>query len=264
VLGGVITLVAAGTIFLWHGAGALAPYQIFILLAAGIAAEIALVPYYRALSYDDTSRVLPLFQIIPVFVAILSYLLLGETLTLHGMIAFLLILLGGFILAAKKISFAAFRLRQSFWWAMAAAVLYAFPYVLFKLVVVRADFWTTLAYECLGGAIGAGALFLIFLKKSEQEAVAVTRKTWIIIVSNEILYFVGQLSGFYAVTLGPVALVSALGSTSPFFTLIFGVILSLWLPQVIKEDIAESTLAIKITAIVFILAGGWLISISSR
>jgi uncharacterized membrane protein len=262
VLGGIITFLATAAVFLFHGTGSLSISQISILLVAGMAAELALIPYYRALSFDDTSRVLPLFQIIPIFVAILSYVLLGETLTSFGIIAFLLIMSGGFMLSLKKISSATFRLRRSFWWAMAASALYAFPSVLFKLVVVHADFWTTLAYECLGGAIGAFILFLIFFKKSEQEAITLSGNTWIIIVGNEILYFIGQLSGFYAVTLGPVALVAAFGSTGPLFTLLYGIILSLWLPQIIKEDLAESTLRIKTIAIILILAGGILISVS--
>ncbi len=145
IFSGIIVFLGAAIIFAFQGFGALTPWQIGILLLAGALSEIALVPYYRALSFDDASRIVPLFQIIPIFVLILSYIILGETLGQRELAAFIFIFSGSFLLAIQGFTAGVFRMRKSVWFVLAASLMWALPVVLFKLVVIHQSFWESVA-----------------------------------------------------------------------------------------------------------------------
>jgi len=78
---------------------------------------------------------------------------------------------------------------------------------------------------------------------------------FLILVINEVIYLVGHVLNFLAVSLAPVALVSALGGIQPFFMLVFGIILSIFWPKIIKEDITKKTLLIKFVSVLLIFLG---------
>jgi drug/metabolite transporter (DMT)-like permease len=175
-------------------------------------------------------------------------------------LAFILILLGAFTLSVQKFGAHLFKIRKSFWWAMFASILYAFPPVLFKFIVVNASFWDTAAYEFVGGMIGTLILLVAYRKRFTTQLPLLSVKTWFVVIVNEGVYFGAQLCNLFAIALGPIALASAIISLNPFFVLVFGLILSIWFPAIVKEDISKSTLRTKIVAIALILLGVWLIN----
>lgn len=60
-------------IFLIRGFPDFSFQQALLILLAGVATEFAIIPYFKALDADDPSRVVPLFQSIPVFTLLLSF-----------------------------------------------------------------------------------------------------------------------------------------------------------------------------------------------
>lgn len=263
ILGGFISLPFALIIltlrhFPTYGLG-----QTILIILAGISMELALLPYFKAISLDDISRVVPVFQLIPVFVLIMSFLLLGERLTLFQFIGFWFVITGAYLVSLNKFGKGIFNLRKSFGWIILASVLWAIPTVIFKFVSVEQGFWDTMAYEFLGATVGAFILFLIpsFRRGFFEEVKTVKNFVWSILVSNEILYLFARLIGFYAIAIAPaVSLASALGGFMPFFSLVYGIILSVWFPYIVKEDIKKSTLLFKLIAIALIFVGVWFIN----
>jgi drug/metabolite transporter (DMT)-like permease len=63
-----------------------------------------------------------------------------------------------------------------------------------------------------------------------------------------------------AVSLGPVTLVTALSSLQPFFVLVFALLLSRFLPGVLKEETGRSTVFLKLASIALMFAGAVLIT----
>jgi uncharacterized membrane protein len=55
--------------------------QTLCFLAMGAAYNVAHIPYIKALQLDEAKIVVPLFQLVPVFVFILAWLFLGETIS---------------------------------------------------------------------------------------------------------------------------------------------------------------------------------------
>ncbi|MCL4399981.1 EamA family transporter [Patescibacteria group bacterium] len=257
VLGGFITFFLGTLIFIAKSFPLLSPGETFFVLTAGLLAELALMPYYKALSLDDASRVIPFFQIIPVMVLILSSLFLKESLNPNEYLGFFFVLLGGGMLSIKKSESGSFKIRKSFWYIMAASLLFSLPSIFFKFVVQTNDFWTTMIYEFWGITIGAFIIYAFRRKKLDfsRNLKEIPKNTWPTLASNEVIYTLSQLSGLYAVSLAPVALVSVLSSSTPAFVMIYGIILSVWFPKIIKEDLKRSTVVSKIMAIALTMAG---------
>lgn len=238
--------------------------QTILIILAGIIMELALLPYFKAISLDEVSRVVPVFQLIPVFVLLMSFLFLGEKLNLSQFIGFWFVVTGAYLISLNKLGKGMFNLRRSFGWIILASVLWAIPAIIFKFVFVEQGFWDTIAYEFLGAAIGAFILLFIpsFRKSFLEEAKTVRNFVWGILVSNETLYLFARLVGFYAIAVAPaVSLASALNGFMPFFSLVYGTILSLWFPYIVKEDTRKPVLLLKFTAIALIFIGVWFISV---
>ncbi|MHB8599155.1 MAG: EamA family transporter [Ktedonobacteraceae bacterium] len=264
ILAGLASFLLGLLIFLVRGFSIIETKQLVLILISGILLELYLIPYFKALTMDEVSRIVPLFQFMPVFVLILSYFILGEALTGKQFLGSVFIIGGGFILAAKKIEGGGiFKLRKSLWLMVIASLLYAVTGVLFKWVVVAQDFWLTLAYEDIG--MGIGAIILLLWPSYRAGFRRETRKlklsTWGLLFVNETVYVLALLSMFYAILLGSVALVSVIGGVQPFFVLLYGLILSIWFPSIIQEDIQRETVLLKALAILLIFIGGYLVYI---
>jgi uncharacterized membrane protein len=254
-LSGFISFVLGIIIFLVRGFRFFEPTQIGLIVFAGIILDFYLLPYFKALKIDDASRIVPLFQFVPVFVLVMSYLFLKEVLTIDQLVGFVLILCGGFILSVKKVEGKIFKPRLSFWYMIAASFLYALVGVIFRFVVRVEDFWTTLAYQYFGMGIGAVALLIFFLTKNRYFKIVGLKSSMGIMVVNSGIAILAQMAEVYAISLVPVAFVSIVGGVQPLFVLLFGIMLSMWFPKIIKEDISKSVVGIKLLSILLIFIG---------
>ena len=265
ILGGFLTCLVGLVVLVFKGFPAISSGQLIYMLIAGALFELALVPWYKAISLDDVSRVAPIFQTIPVLVLIMSYLFLGERLLGGQLFGFVFILIGGYLLSAEKLGQQIFKMRRALWWALLSSLLFAIPLVLFKFVSLDQGFWDSLAYEFIGAGIGGVILilFVIFSKRAgfKQEVIEKGLKSWSLIGVNEIIYVFARMLNFYAIALASVSLVTVLGGFQPFFLLGFGLILSRWFPGIVKEDTQKSTVVLKLVAVVLIFVGVWFINV---
>ncbi len=76
VYGGIYAFVAGLIILVFTGLYPIDSKSLIIILSSGILTSLYLLPYYKALSLDETSYVIPLFQFYPIFVLLLSFLFL--------------------------------------------------------------------------------------------------------------------------------------------------------------------------------------------
>ncbi len=231
--------------------------SIVIILASGFFTNLYILPYFKALSEDETSRVIPLFQLVPIFVLFLSFFLLGEKLLPKQYLGSVLIISGSFLISLKEFSLKIFRLRPAFWHMMLSSLLVAFSVVLYKFGVATIPFWQTLPYEAFGIALGALAVWsygknkIIFKKETKK----MQKRVFVVMSCNELLYLVCRYSAYFALSLIPASIVSLLGGSQPVFVLLYGIILSLWFPKILKEVISKKVLGQKIFSIILIFIG---------
>lgn len=258
-LSGLVTGLLGITIGLVSGFKFLGFSQTILILSAGLFLIFYLIPYFKALKLDDVSRVAPLFQLIPVITLILSTIFLKETLSFRQTVGLILVVLGGIILSAEKIEGKFFRPRKAMWLMILSSFMYSCVLILFRFVVREVGYWTTLSWQYMG--IGLGAIFFLFLEKTRSSIKAQAtqlRSSLPIIGANNGIAIVAGMSISYAISLVSVPLVTIIGGIQPVVVLVYGLILSLWFPKLIKEDIKISTIIHKLTSIVVIFIGLYL------
>lgn len=235
--------------------------SLLIILSSGFLTSIYLLPYYKALSIDETSRIIPLFQFYPIFVLILSFIFIKEGFSNSQYFGSALIVGSGFLLSVERLEGKIFRLRKSFYYIMISSFLFALAQVLYKFGVTQIPFWNTLPYEGFGIALGALAITVYKnnFNKFKKETKRFKKRVFIFMGINEFIYILARYAGYFAISLISVGLVSIIGGIQPLFNLIFGVILSIWFPRIIKEVITKKAVGLKFTAIVLIIIGSYFI-----
>ena len=140
---------------------------------------------------------------------------------------------------------------------LGATFVLALSSVLFKFFAIDDRFWTTTFWTFVGeGLFGAAILampsrrrqFLALFRRNPGAVLGVNG-------ANELLNLGAGLGVRYASLLAPVALVSAISSTSTFFVFLFGVLLTRFLPRYGREDLSARNLIQKGLGAALIMAG---------
>jgi len=263
IYGGIAAFILGLVLLFINGLYPIDTKSLLIILVSGLLTTLYLLPYYKALTLDETSRVIPLFQFYPIFVFIISFLLLGEKLTSAQYFGSIIIVIGGFLLAVEKLEGKIFKLRKSFFYMILSSFIFALAQVLYKFGVTEIPFWHTLPYEGFG--IGFGAILVASYKNNfsqfKKETKKFRKRVFIYLGINELVYIFSRYTGYFAISLISVGIVSVIASLQPLFVLIYGIILSIWFPYILKEVITKKTISLKLLSIIIITIGSYFIFI---
>lgn len=252
-----------GTSFwLLNGRPMLNSSDAILIIASGTFTFWAQVAYFKALSMEDTSKIMILFSMAPVITLVFSYLFLGENITFVQFIGFLLVLISvtGISTEAGNVKI---KLSPAFYLILINSILWSVGAVLFKFVIDQASFIKVVAYESWGIALGGLIIYILFnnIRNPFKETVkSVDKRVLFFIFLNESIFIIARLLTFLAISLGPLVLVTIIGNTQVFFGLIFGTILTLIVPSIFKEDISKNNLIKKTGFAVIAFLGIMLIS----
>jgi drug/metabolite transporter (DMT)-like permease len=235
--------------------------QLILAIAAGMIFMLACFWFYKALQAYEASRVVPAVNgLIPLFTFLIIWLVSGgrDVPSPYDIFAFLLLVLGSFLIVAKKDSFINLKSLKL---SLVCAFLMSLSFVLTKYVYLAMPFWTGFILIRIGGFLLA-ILFFIFFKEIRQEIFqkkAVEKpKAMGVFVLNQAAGGLANVLQNWAISLAPlayVALINALQGVQYVFLLIFAVILSIKLPQILKEEISQKIILQKIVAILIIAIG---------
>ena len=263
-LGGIAPLLISMFIFilLWGRLEWIGLVPTLIIMIAGAIQIIAVFAFYKALDKEEVSRVIPLFQLTPVFVLILSAIFLKEVLTLNQYFGFILILFGGFLIAIKRIE-GGFKLREAFWWMVLSSSIYAIQAIIIKSLYIKYSYLSLTFYISIGIFIPTFVL-LTFSSKSRSSFIKefsnLNITGWALVGLAAIFIIGADLSGFWAFKTGSASLISVLRGFQSIFVFIFSLILSVWLSKILKEELVSKVLLTKIIAISLMLAGLYFIA----
>lgn len=231
--------------------------SLIIILSSGFLTTIYLLPYYKALSLDEVSYVIPLFQLYPIFVLALSFIIFSESLSWIQYVGCFFIIIGGFLISVEKLNNNIFKLRRANFYMLLSCFLFAVAQVLYKFGIREVPFWNSLPYEGFG--ISLGALLIVFFRnnfrKFKNETNKFKRKMYVLMTLNEVVYLFARYTGYFAISLISVGIVSVLSGLQPVFVLIYGIVLSLWFPKIIKEAISKNVLIQKVMSIALMFIG---------
>ncbi|MBX4204854.1 MAG: EamA family transporter [Candidatus Doudnabacteria bacterium] len=250
-----------------------------IALAAGASMIVGIYFSYSAIGKTSVSRVVPIQGgLVPMFSFILAYLVLGERLTITQTSGFLFLVLGAVMISFRKEDQG--WKNEALFHAALSALFFATTSVFTKYTFVHsndagsmvirslfpfhisASFITGLVWPSLGFLLPV--LPILAFKQNRTKIFSAPKEAG---VRNVALYYTsrgfGTTGGFlqkYAVFLGSVSVVNALQGMQFVFLLALTTWFSLYYPRVLKERINLETIALKLSAIVFISIGLFLIT----
>lgn len=226
-----------------------------IVMLSGVMFSFAVTIYYKAVQYDEISRVAMMFQLGPIFVLILSYLILGEKLTQSHFLGFLLLLSAGIIVSYKK---AEIKLSRAFYYMLASAVFGAASFVAAKHIFNVTSFWNAFVWLRLSGFT---ALFVLVVPSIRNDFIYTFKNMKIKIKGLLGFKMIVDFSSFvfagYAIIKAPaIVLISALASSiQPVFIFVLTLFTSIYFPAIIKEELDKKSVLTKLAAIAMIIIG---------
>lgn len=238
------------------------------LFFVGMLNAIAFYLYLKALNHEETSVVIPLLQMIPLFGYLLGYPILGEVLTTQQLLASLLVIFGIVILSIdfdidNKLSIK----KRILLLVMASSFFFALHDVLFKYFAVSDGNFAASTFWQYSGLTAIGFIIFIFNPTYRNQFLDVFRQKSYRVLSinfgSEILYIVGNLTNNFATLLAPVALVLVVSSYQPLFVFIIGTFLTLVIPSISVEKITLKHLVQKGISIIIIIIGSYFLYSSS-
>ncbi len=248
-------------IFLFAGLGFVYPYSFYAMAAGSL--QVALwISYLRALQIEETSRVAALVYVFPVFVFLGSFLFLGEILTAIDYAGGALLVLSALLISYRpglpggRLILSPALKYMVFFWIFTAAYAIASKYLLAFL-----DEWHLIMWSSLGNLLVA--LPLLALKEIRREAFRYYRGGAFLfsaLLADELFDFLGRGSFIFAYAVGSVSLVSSVAALQPFLTLLYVILLGIFVPGILKEELDSRTLILKISALFLIAVGVYLVS----
>jgi len=258
IIGDVIGLLISFFIYFFIGFSHLSYLNIALAFIAGIFYILAILFYFKAAKIEEISRIIPLFSLAPLFVLILATIFLGEIFTPMKYLGIFILIIGAILISSKnfiKISFG-----RAFWFIMLSSLAISVNSVISKYLLNFADFWTIFSYTRIGTIFALVPIFyfnfqdlLFTLKKQGKKVVG-------LISLAGLLNLIAVLFITIAFSVGYVTLVNALSQVQPFFVLFFATILSIFYPNVLKEEVGKLTIVFKFIATILLFIGAILIT----
>lgn len=233
---------------------------ISIAILAGFARAIAYYFYYKAMSYEEASRVTILTQLSPIFTLLFSVLFIRESLSFSQYFAFFLLLIAG-LFASLKSDQKKIKISFVFWDMLIFAIIISASAVMMKYVFLQESFWPCMVWIALGETISAIIISILFKKHIFNVFTETSLKTKLLILTDNIFSSTALIIYSLALSLGSVSLIGVLSSLNPIFVFIFALIMGIFFPKILKEKIDQNTLLLKITSIILVIIGVYLISV---
>lgn len=233
-----------------------------IVLTTGVLSAFALVFYFKALTVEETSKVIILFQMTPVLTLILSFLFLKETISLVQFIGFLFVL-GATTLVSLKENAAGRAFSAAFFYILIFDFLQATGSILVKYAINLNSFKKIVSWESWGLALGGVIIYLLIpsIRRAFRQSLRLIRKrAFGILAFNDLLFIAGKLFFFFGFATGTVTLVKVLEGTQTFFGVFYGWLLTLAFPLIFKETMTGQALQQKLIAALLLIEGIVLIS----
>jgi len=245
-------------------------FQFFAAISVGIVFLFALISFFTALKKDEASRVVSLVgALTPGFILLFSMILFGETLVRQEWFALGFLILGGIVVSSQRtqkcsiFALHKYECLSSTVFVILASVFFALFFVFAKFVFSNQEFVSGFVWTRIGSFLGALALLAIPFAGGHifMTTKTVQTKTGALFVTNKALAGVSFFLLNYAISLGNVTLVNALEGTKYAFVFLFVLLLSVYKPQLLSEDIRFTSILQKFVAIILIAAGIFIISI---
>jgi uncharacterized membrane protein len=258
---GLVDVIFAVIVCLVNPVSFVFPHVLFAMVV-GLMPLLAFWFYSKALMVEEISRITPLFQFIPIFVVLLSVIFLNEILSVQRYFGVAIIVIASLLISYRN-SKSGKSLSSALKFMIPFSLVLSVHAILEKFLLIHIDYWSLFFWNILGAF--CGILFLLTFSKPRREFTEtvplVGKRAFFVVLVGEGVYFLGTICWLIAASMGYVSLVSAFAGLQHFFVFIYVLLSSLFVPELLKEEISRGVIALKISAIALMFAGTWLVTV---
>jgi len=244
--------------------GELGATPLVVAFASGIARSVGVLLMLHTMRSEEVSRIIPVVNTFPIFVAILAVPLLGEALGYIEWLAILMTVAGAVLISVQRgAEGRGARLPRSFAMLLGSSLLLGVANTASKYALDYVSFWNMYSVN----AICFSVVFLLLSVRpkilKELRDMKERGKVLALVSLNECIALVGIIFSFWAMERGPVSLVATVFSIRPFFVFIYALALSYVFPTVLEERLSRGIVAIKIVSIGLVIGGVTLLTLGA-
>ncbi len=230
----------------------------FIILEA-VVYVAGLYAMFYALDKFDVSKVMPTIGATqPIIIAILSVFFWGyQKLEGNEILAFIILLTGSVLISIDKNPKIT---KKSLEISLIASFLFSLDFIYSKFIFTEMSFWQGFIWMRIFSFIFV-LIFLFdkgFRKEMEEENSGFNKKTGIIFIIAQVFGGLANILQSWAIFLVPIsylAIMNSMKGVQYVFLFILVILISLFLPKVLKEEINKSIIIQKIISILLIGLG---------
>jgi len=228
---------------------------VLLCIVAGFIHTAYVYPYYRSLVFEEVSRVVPLWQLTPIFVLILARMFLGEILSVLDYIAFILIIVGALLFSIKHEQ--KFSLSSALYLMLISSIFVAIFTILAKHAFTIEDLFSAFLYIQMGIVL---SFVILFAKKEFRERflqafTSIPRFACLVAILDVAVGYVSFAAYSLAVSEGPVSLVSVVYAVQPVYVLLAATVVGIKYKSLIRERVTRWTFTQKVLGVVLIFIG---------
>ena len=233
-----------------------------VAVGSGIVRAAGALPMLRAMRSEEVSRIMPVVNTSPIFVAILAVPTLGEALGYAEWLAILITVAGAVLISIRRDSDGqGVRLHKPLVVLIVSSMLFGVATTASKYALDYITFWNMYSIN----ALSLGTIFLLSSARprilKEVRDMAQRNQVLALLLFNECIAVGGIILSFWAIERGPVSLVSTVVSTRPAFVFLYALALSLFFPAVLDEHLSKGVMVIKVIAISLVIGGVTLLTL---
>jgi len=239
-------------------------WQFALDIFAGILFFLGLLFFYQALDINEPSRVTSIIgSLVPVLVLFFSYIFLAERLGFTQIMAFFLLVLGGFLISFKKLKSGLAGAMNGKKYIIFAILTYAVYLILTKYIFIQQGFVTGFLWTRFGAFLAAISVLLYpgWRKVIFSSAAQTSFGLGSLLIFAKVSAGIGSFFVHLAISRGSVSVINAMQGAEYAFLLILAIVFSKKFPQILKEEISGGILIQKIFAIILIGFGLSLLSL---
>jgi drug/metabolite transporter (DMT)-like permease len=229
---------------------------LLIALGGGLSSSFAIILMLNTMRRDEVSRVIPVVNTSPIFVALMAVPLLDELLGFREWLAIILAVTGAMLISLRwNAGGKGIRLSRSLFPLLSSSLLFAAANIAIKYALEDISYWNMFSIS----TVCFGVVFISFSLRSailrELRNMQQLRQSMTLLVCNEIAAAGAGILSYLAIRDGPVSLVATVVNTRPAFVFLFALLLSRFFPAVLNERLTKSTALLKFIAIALIVGG---------
>jgi len=230
---------------------------LIVIFIAAILYVLATYLYYKALEKNDASIVAAMFQLIPVFSYMFSFIFFKETLSTKEIIGSLIIVLSAILISLDFNKSSNKNKIIALIFSVLSSLLFALYFICFDYGIRNGEYKAVAFWYQIGLLlVGITLMFIKSFRTSFIKMLKVNGKKFISLnITNEVLNLVANLMVNFANLTIPIALVNTLNGFQGAFVFIIGVVGVLIFPKIISEDLNKKIVIQKVLCIILGIVG---------